>query len=263
MIPVERQQQILQLLAERGVISIVELTESLQVSHMTIRRDIQKLEQQGRVLSVSGGVSLSQRIKSEPSHATKLSLMHEAKLAIARLAAGLVTEGCTIYLDAGTTSLELARELAQREDLMIVTNDFMVCAYLIDHSRCRLYHTGGLVIRDNQSCAGEAAAHFLRNLHLDIAFLSASSWDGQGISTPSEQKVPVKRAVVGAAANRILICDSSKYGQVGTFNVVGWEVIDQVITDEQLPESARELLVQHGVKLTMVPLTGAAVKAVG
>ena len=91
MIPVERQQRILQLLAERGVVSIVELTEWLQVSHMTIRRDIQKLEEQGRVLSVSGGVSLSQRIKSEPSHATKRSLMQGAKLAIARLAAAQVS----------------------------------------------------------------------------------------------------------------------------------------------------------------------------
>ncbi|MGY3859683.1 MULTISPECIES: DeoR/GlpR family DNA-binding transcription regulator [Aeromonas] len=258
MIPVERQQQILHLLAERGVVSIVELTDLLQVSHMTIRRDIQKLEQMGRVLSVSGGVSLSQRIKSEPSHATKRSLMQGAKLAIARLAAAQVAEGCTVYLDAGTTSLELARELALREDLMVVTNDFMVCAYLIEHGRCRLYHTGGQVIRDNQSCAGEATAHFLRNLHLDVAFLSSSSWDGQGISTPSEQKVPVKRAVVESAASRILICDSSKYGKVGTFNVVGWDAIDQVITDDQLPDSARELLAQHGVKLTMAPLTMAA-----
>lgn len=255
MIPVERQQQILHLLAERGVVSILELTELLQVSHMTIRRDIQKLEQMGRVLSVSGGVSLSLRIKSEPSHAAKRNLMQGAKLAIARLAAAQVAEGSSIYLDAGTTSLELARELALREDLMIVTNDFMVCAYLIEHGRCRLYHTGGQVIRDNQSCAGEATAHFLRNLHLDIAFLSSSSWDGQGISTPSEQKVPVKRAVVESAASRILICDSSKYGKVGTFNVVGWDAIDQVITDDQLPQSAQELLAQHGVKLTMAPLT--------
>jgi DeoR/GlpR family transcriptional regulator of sugar metabolism len=82
--------------------------------------------------------------------------------------------------------------------------------------------------------------------------LSASSWDALGISTPSEQKVPVKRAVVEAAATRILICDSSKYGKVGTFNVVGWEAIDQVISDGQLPESAREVLAQHGVSLTLV-----------
>ena len=179
-------------------------------------------------------------------------------LITARLAADQVAEGSTVYLDAGTTSLELARELALREDLMIVTNDFMVCAYLIEHGRCRLYHTGGQVIRENQSCAGEATAHFLRNLHLDVAFLSASSWDGQGISTPSEQKVPVKRAVVESAASRILICDSSKYGKVGTFNVVGWDAIDQVITDEQLPQSAREALAQHGVRVTMAPLVSLA-----
>ena len=106
MIPIERQQQILQMLAERGVVSILALTERLGVSHMTVRRDIQKLEQQGRVLSVSGGVSLAQRITSEPSHAAKRSLMQEAKLAIARLAADQVSAGCTVYLDAGTTSLD-------------------------------------------------------------------------------------------------------------------------------------------------------------
>lgn len=106
-----------------------------------------------------------------------------------------------------------------------------------------------------------ATAHFLRNLHLDIAFLSASSWDSQGISTPSEQKVPVKRAVVESAATRILICDSSKYGKVGTFNVVSWDAIDQVITDEQLPQSAREALAQHGVRVTMAPLASLVASA--
>lgn len=250
MIPRERQQQIVNLLAERGVVSITELTERLQVSHMTIRRDIQKLEEQGSVLSVSGGASLTQRIRSEPSHAAKRSLMQDAKVAIAQAAADQVEQGSSVYLDAGTTSLELARFLAPREDLMVVTNDFMVCAYLIEQGCCRLYHTGGQVIRTNQSCAGEATAHFLRNLHLDIAFLSASSWDAMGISTPDEQKVPVKRAVVEAAANRILICDSSKYSKVGTFNVVGWEAIDQVITDAAFPEGAEEVFALHGVKLT-------------
>ena len=64
----------------------------------------------------------------------------------------------------------------------------------------------------------------------------------------------MKRAVVESAASRILICDSSKYGKVGTFNVVGWDAIDQVITDEQLPQSARDVLAQHGVRVTMAPL---------
>lgn len=255
MIPIERQQRILHLLAERGAVSITELTEWLQVSHMTVRRDIQKLEEQGRVLSVSGGVSLTQRIRSEPSHADKRTLMQDAKVAIAHAAVELIEHGSSVYLDAGTTSLELARLLASRDDLMIVTNDFMVCGYLIEFGMCnRLYHTGGLVVRDNQSCADEATAHFLRNLHLDIAFLSTSSWDATGISTPSEQKVPVKRAVIDAAAKRVLVCDSSKYGKVGTFNVASWEVIDQVITDKNLPLAAEELLLSHGVKLTTVEL---------
>ena len=73
--------------------------------------------------------------------------------------------------------------------------------------------------------------------------------------------MPVKRAVVESAATRILICDSSKYGKVGTFNVVSWDAIDQVITDEQLPQSAREALAQHGVRVTMAPLASLAASA--
>lgn len=111
MIPVERHQQILALVAERGVMSIAELTERFGVSHMTIRRDVQKLEEQGAVLSVSGGVRSANRLASEPSHLTKTALCNEEKNAIGKLAAQLIPPDSCIYLDAGTTTLALARKL--------------------------------------------------------------------------------------------------------------------------------------------------------
>ncbi|WP_244664810.1 DeoR/GlpR family DNA-binding transcription regulator [Candidatus Symbiopectobacterium sp. 'North America'] len=235
---------ILTALVERELISITELTELLGVSHMTVRRDIQKLEQEGRVLSVSGGVQLSEKITSEPSHLTKRALQFAEKTLIAHAAAQYAQPGMSLYLDAGTTSLALAQSLESRDDLMVIN-------YLIEHSECKLYHTGGLVLRENCSCVGDSSTHFLHNLNVNISFISSSSWNARWISMPTEAKVAIKKAAVAAANKRILICDSSKYGKVGTFNAVSLEEMDIVISDSNLPESAKSALLQTGVHLVV------------
>ena len=243
-------------LYQKEVVSIAELTGRLGVSHMTVRRDIQQLETEGRVLQVSGGVKMVENILSEPSRELKILLQSREKLAIAAEAARRVSHGATVYLDAGTTCLALAVELAQRDDpaddLAVVTNDFAIAAYLMEHARCALYHTGGRVLRVNESCVGESAARFIRSVNIDVGFISASSWNTQYISTPTESKVPVKKAVVEAAAKRVLISDATKYGKVGFFNAVAMRDIHEIITDTGLQEHAREMLRREGVAVTAV-----------
>ncbi|EPW0889684.1 DeoR/GlpR family DNA-binding transcription regulator, partial [Escherichia coli] len=176
MIPVERRQIILEMVAEKGIVSIAELTDRMNVSHMTIRRDLQKLEQQGAVVLVSGGVQSPGRVAHEPSHQVKTALAMTQKAAIGKLAASLVQPGSCIYLDAGTTTLAIAQHLIHMESLTVVTNDFVIANYLLDNSNCTIIHTGGAVCRENRSCVGEAAATMLRSLMIDQAFISASSW---------------------------------------------------------------------------------------
>ncbi|EQB6701317.1 DeoR family transcriptional regulator, partial [Shigella flexneri] len=96
MIPVERRQIILEMVAEKGIVSIAELTDRINVSHMTIRRDLQKLEQQGAVVLVSGGVQSPGRVAHEPSHQVKTALAMTQKAAIGKLAASLVLPGSCI-----------------------------------------------------------------------------------------------------------------------------------------------------------------------
>ena len=242
MIPVERHQQILALVAERGVVSIAELTERLGVSHMTIRRDVQKLEEQGAVLSVSGGVRSADRLAAEPSHQTKTTLYNAEKNAIGRCAAQHIPRNSCIYLDAGTTTLALARELLDREDLLVVTNDFMVTNLLMEASDCRVIHTGGTVCRDNRSCVGESAARSLRQLAIDIAFISASCWGPRGLYTPDEDKVTVKQTVRDVSSKRVLLSDSSKYNKIATFLALPLSDFDTLITDSQLSAAARSVL---------------------
>ena len=247
MIPAQRQQVILKTLAQREVASIAELTASLGVSHMTVRRDIQCLEREGRVLLIAGGVRLAEQIESEPSRTVKAALQATEKALIARAAAGLVAPESTVYLDAGTTCLAIAAQLARRDDITVLTNDFAIIAYLIESSQCELYHTGGHVVRQNESCVGEIAARFIASVNIDICFISASSWDMQYISTPTESKVPVKQAAVAASARKILVSDATKYGKVGFFKAVALNELDAVITDGGLAPLARKAMAASGL----------------
>lgn len=249
MIPAERQNLIVARLAGRGVLSITELTELLGVSHMTVRRDLQQLEREGRVTTVAGGVRLPERIFHEPSHVAKAKLQGTEKAAIGRLAASMIRPGAIIYLDAGTTTLEIAHHLAGRSDIAVVTNDFVITAFLMREASCRLYHTGGEVERENQSCVGDPAAEAIRHFNFDIAFLSTSSFGLRGVSTPSENKVAVKRAIAQSAAATILVTDSSKYGMIGTFNAVPLEMLSAIVTDAGLPESVRADIARRGIAL--------------
>jgi len=252
-IPVERHQQILALVAERGVVSFSELTERLGVSHMTIRRDVQKLEEQGALLSVSGGVRSAERLASEPSHLTKTALYNAEKNAIGRYAAQQIPRNSCIYIDAGTTTLALARELVDREDLLVVTNDFMVANLLMESSGCRIIHTGGTVCRENRSCVGENAARSLRNLAIDIAFISASCWGPRGLFTPDEDKVTVKQTVCEVSSKRVLLSDSSKFNKIATFLALPLNCFDSIITDTQLGKAAQEALGDGSWTLVLAP----------
>ncbi|MBX8827403.1 DeoR/GlpR family DNA-binding transcription regulator [Ochrobactrum sp. SFR4] len=252
MIPAERQKLILTSLRERGIFSLAELVDLLGVSHMTVRRDVQKLEAEGKLNTVAGGISLPERISFEPSHVKKAQTAQAEKLAIGACAANMVPPSSVVYLDAGTTVLEIARKLAPRDDLTIVTNDFVIAGLLSAESRCKLIHTGGLVERENQSGVGEIAAHTITGFNFDIAFTSTSSFGLRGVSTPTEVKVTVKRAIMRSAARNVLVTDSSKYGLVAAYNAVPLDALTDLVTDSGLPDSARSAIANKGVTLHIV-----------
>ncbi|MBY5990920.1 DeoR/GlpR family DNA-binding transcription regulator [Ferrimonas balearica] len=252
MIPAERQRTILALLDKQEILTIAELTDRLGVSHMTVRRDIAKLEEKGQVFSVAGGVQRMQAVREEVGHLVKASQNLAIKQALGQACRDRVPPQSTVYLDAGTTLLEVAKSLADRDDLMIITNDFFIAGYLAEHGRCELYHTGGRVDRDNHSCVGELSARFLRDLNIDIAFISASCWNPRGISSPSQDKVMVKRAIARVARQSLLVCDSSKFGRTGTFMAMETGEFDAIISDPGLPLAYQERLAAEDVEWVAV-----------
>ncbi|AKL41168.1 DeoR/GlpR family DNA-binding transcription regulator [Serratia marcescens] len=255
MIPSERRDYIYRYVHEYQLASISALSELMSVSHMTVRRDIRVLEEQGKVVSVSGGVRLSEALRQELAYCEKAQLHHRHKREIGKYAAGLVEDGQVVYLDAGTTTFEIARSLAERFNLTVVTNDFSIIQHLMNRPQLSLFHTGGQVDQRNYSCVGNSAAMLLRSLNIDVAFISTSSWDLEhGLSTPHEEKVLVKQALLEVARRRVLVSDSSKYGKYGMFRVCPLEALSDIICDAALPPEAQQLLRERGLQLHNVQL---------
>lgn len=254
MIPLERQRQILQFINSNGIASINFLAKELNVSHMTIRRDIQKLEEEGKVTSVSGGVQSLERLTFELPHNDKSQLFHDQKSAIGTAAAQIIPKGSTIYLDAGTTTLEIAYQIAEREDLLVVTNDFIIAHFLSNSGKCEIIHIGGSVCKENFSTAGSLAAEFLKNLSIDLAFISTSSWNLKGLTTPNENKIPVKKAILEVSKKNILVTDSSKYGKFATFFVCPLTSFDQLICDIGLPDNVKDAINTLHVTLNLAKI---------
>ncbi|HAR80472.1 MAG TPA: DeoR family transcriptional regulator [Succinivibrionaceae bacterium] len=253
MIPAQRQQRIVSLLEERGgVISINDLVDLLGVSHMTIRRDLMLLEQEKMVDSVSGGVRLHNQLIHDPTLQMKENFATEEKNRIGKEAAKYVQDGQCIYLDEGTTSLALAHYITNRLDLTVVTNDFEILQYLMKESKAQLIHVGGFVSRKTNSSTGMFAAKTIKSLNMDYAFISCSSWDLRGLTTPDPGKVAVKEAALEASINKILICDSSKYSKVAAYRVAELSRIDEIITDKKVPANVKTSVINLGVKLTLV-----------
>lgn len=251
MIPLERQRSILGILDERGSVSVNDLAEALDVSHMTVRRDIHRLEELGRVVSVAGGVSRPERLALDRSHAVKEGLQQAQKLAIARAAADQVQPGNVVFLDAGTTTLAIAQVLAAVPNLVFVTNDLTIALSLSERSESEVYFAGGALDRANLASDGSLTARMIAQFNVDVAFMSTSSFDLRGTSVPADAKLVVKHAIKSASARTILASDSSKYGRVASLLAIKLTDLDGIITDSGLPESAVENIRSSGIPLVL------------
>lgn len=251
LIPEQRRDLILGHLHRDSVLSYRQLATLVGVSHMTVRRDVAELERQGRVVATQGGAKIVTRLATEPPRTEKAGADVAQKNAMARLAATLVRESMTIYLDAGTTLQAMRPHLVDFRDLTVVTNDLVIATSYVDHPSIEIITLGGRVEKRNQSTVGRLPALMLHELSLDIAFLSTSSWDlRRGVTIPAESKVEPKRAAVAAASTSVLVAASSKYGTFGRYRILGLDELDLVVTDDGLPEArATEITAATGVEV--------------
>jgi len=259
LIPEQRHQEILRLLRREGVLSIRSLTESMNVSHMTIRRDITALEDAGHVLSVQGGVRLAERTSQEPprERESRAQLELPRKKAIAELASQFVEDDMVLFLDAGTTCQSVVPYLGARKNITVVTNDFYVVTSLFAYPNVETIHTGGVVDASSASSSGRMAADAIKHINIDLFFMSTGAWSlSRGVTTPSMDKVEMKLAALEAASRCFLLADSTKFGTFAKFRVAPIEQLDAIVTDDELERDTRDNIQELGVTVYVAAANG-------
>ncbi|MEI7551050.1 MAG: DeoR/GlpR family DNA-binding transcription regulator [Verrucomicrobiota bacterium] len=235
MTPLERRHFIQDRLEQAGACSYEELAAAVSVSTMTIRRDLEELVQQGRVIKTVGGVQRAHAPSYlyETALHSRVGVQREAKRAIARRALDLITGQPTIFLDGSTTCLELARLLArERRGLTIVTNSVLACVELGQGSAHTVTGIGGHYDADSLCYVGPQAEDGAKTLFVDLAFVSTKGFlPGKGTYESSLPNFRIKQLIARQCVELVLLVDHTKFGQRALSKVLDPAQIHAVVTD--------------------------------
>jgi DeoR/GlpR family transcriptional regulator of sugar metabolism len=258
MLAPQRRARILTELDRRGSVRVSELVDILGVSDMTIRRDLDALQEKGELYKVHGGATRRiDRSAEEPGFLAKSSREQAEKEAIAARAAQLVEPGAAVAISAGTTTHALARHLTTVPELTVVTNSLPVADTFYSSSRTdtTVLLTGGLRT-PSDALVGPIAISALRSLHADLVFMGVHGMDpGTGFTTPNLMEWETNQALVACGRALVVVADSTKWGVVGLSSFAALGDADVLVTDVGLPEEARKILGDHVGELVLVEPT--------
>lgn len=201
---------------------------------MTVRRDLEALERDGVLKRVHGGAISAASTSYEPPFVVRASRHVEAKERIGRAAAGLLSEGETVVLDVGTTTLEVARALGGRRNITVLTPSLRAAQLLADDPGIRLMLTGGVVRAGELSLVGDLAEQAFRDLRFDTFVMGVGGIDaGAGLTEFNLDDARVKRTALASVRRRVVVADSSKLGRIAFARICPLEEIDVLVTDRE------------------------------
>ena len=245
-------------------IRVTELAQMLGVSDMTVRRDLEALDDAGLLHKVHGGATVpGLQTAHEPGFAAKSLRNTAEKDAIAREASALVVPGSAIGITAGTTTFRLAGEIEDVADLTVVTNSMSVAELLTRSGRSdrTVVLTGG-VRTPSDALVGPVASGALRSLHLDLVLMGVHGMSMRtGFTTPNLQESEINRAFAQAAGELVVLADHTKWEVSGLSRIVDISEADIVVTDDALPVAAQQVLAESVGRLIVATPVGSATGA--
>lgn len=241
---------ILKLLESEGTMSVTALSQRLNVSGETVRRDIRALVEAGAAVRVHGAVGLAGQTGEAPFD-RRMRENAGAKRAIARAVADSIADGDALMLDTGTTTSFLARELLGHRRLTVVTNSSDIARTLATVNGNRVFMAGGELRGDSGAALGASALDFIRPFTVQHAIISAGAIDASGIMDFDLHEAEFARAVLGCGARRVVISDAAKFGRRGFIRVAGFDRIDELVTEAPPPGDIAAALAAAGVRLTL------------
>lgn len=245
----ERKEQIISILNSKGNVKVSELSRLYNVSEVTIRKDLQELEEAGKVRRVHGGAVPVYNLKFEPTFSEKADRLIDEKALIGKAAAALVKDGDTIALDAGTTTLQVAKNI-KAKDLTVITNSLDIAEELAERENIEVVIIGGILRRETRALVGPVVDRVLTNLRVDKAFVGTNGLSlKDGATTPNIIEADTKKQIIRSAKKAIIVCDHTKFDFVSFAKIVDIEEIDCVVTDEELDNDIKTAFKEEGLKI--------------
>lgn len=234
--PVDRRNKIIEMLEKTEYADVSYLSDAFQVSLMTIRRDLERLEKDGKVIRVYGGVKLKTKRVYEASMEERLKSNKREKMAIAKEAAKLIEDGDVIAFDASTTALEVSKFIKDRKNLTVVTNNLSIAIELADAPHIVVVLLGGFLRGKSLSIMGSSLQQYMQSIYIDKAFISSKGLSfHEGLTDTAIDEGEAKQAMLNKASEIIVLVDHTKLGKVAFFEVCDKQRITKVITDELIP----------------------------
>ncbi len=253
LLPNQRREKIIDLLKEDGSAKVAELASIFKVTDVTIRQDLEKLEQKGLIIKEHGGAFL----KNAQDSVQKIELMNkdhmELKTLIGKHCLNYIEDGNTIILDSGSTTTEIAKQLSGFNNLTVITNALNIALILGSQPGIEVIMTGGEFKPPTLSLTGQKAAEFFKGLYVNKLFLATAGISlKSGLTYPSISDLVVKKAMIDAAELTYLVADSSKVGKSSLASLGAIGLVDFIITDDLISKQDQKHLIENDIKLVVV-----------
>jgi len=228
------------------------LSEFFGVSESTIRRDLEELSEQGLIQRAHGGAVVVERAVPEPPIIHRMAENEEEKRRIGQAAAKLVQDGETVFLGSGTTTLEVARNLVERNNLTVITNALNIANFFAGKPNVTVIVVGGLLRHSELSMVGHITEQVLKELHADKVIMGMRAISvPDGLTNDYLPETMTDRAIINFASEVILVADHTKFGKVSTALVAPVTSVDKIVTDTTVPVKIVEKLRKLGVEVIL------------
>jgi DeoR family transcriptional regulator, glycerol-3-phosphate regulon repressor len=247
--PNPRQITLLNVVRAQGSVTVDELATQLGVTLQTVRRDVQKMAEDGLLARFHGGVRIPSSTTQNIEHQQRESLNADGKTRIARAVAAAVPNDCSLILNIGTTTEAIAKALINHTGLRVITNNLNVASTLSVNPACEVIVVGGVVRTRDRGIVGEAAVEFIKQFKVDIAIIGISGIETDGTLRDYDyREVKVSQAIISHAREVWLAADQSKFNRPAMVELARLSQIDKLFTDAKPPEPYPALLDEAGVE---------------
>ncbi|HJV49997.1 MAG TPA: DeoR/GlpR family DNA-binding transcription regulator [Noviherbaspirillum sp.] len=246
-----RQRRLLEVVRQRVTMSVDELAQVLEVTPQTVRRDVKQMEEAKLLARYHGGVGLPSSVENI-DYSQRQVMNIDAKRRIAKAVARQVPPGCSLLINIGTTTEEVARALAHHPGLHVVTNNLNVAAILADNPQCEVIIAGGVVRGRDRGIVGEATVDFIRQFKVDIGIIGISSIESDGTLRDFDpREVKVAQAIIEQSREVWLVADHDKFGRQALVRMAHMSQVNILFTDARPPEALAKMLKEAHVKIVV------------